>query len=82
MLRQIVIEVETLGDSRTTFSLRIDANVVFEDITTDQARVLVGTILERIALPRPVESRNSRGSASPSSTCEMWALKRPPGRGG
>jgi hypothetical protein len=84
MFRQIVIEAEKLGDSRTMFSLRIGTNVISEELTAEQARLLVGTILERIALPRPVESRNSRGSASKwgerirgqpsSSICTMWAL--------
>jgi hypothetical protein len=85
MLRQIVIEVETLGDSRTMFSLRIDANVISEDLTAEQARLVVGTILERIALPRPAKSTSSGGSGSnwrersrggPSSSfSSMWALR-------
>ena len=48
MLRQIVIEAETPGDSRTMFRLRIDANLIAEDLTTAQAHLLVGEILERI----------------------------------
>jgi hypothetical protein len=52
MLRQIVVEVETPGDSRTMFRLRIDANMIAEGLTAAQAHLLVGEILERIALPR------------------------------
>ena len=54
MLRQIVVEAKTPGDSRTMFRLRIDANLIAEDLTTAQAHLLVGKILERIALPRPL----------------------------
>jgi hypothetical protein len=54
MLRQIVIEAETPGDSRTMFRLRIDANFIAEDLTAAQAHLLVGEILERLALPKPL----------------------------
>jgi hypothetical protein len=54
MLSQIVIEAETPGDLRTMFRLRIDASVIAEDLTEVQAELLVGEILERIALPRSV----------------------------
>jgi hypothetical protein len=53
MLRQIVIEAETPGDSRTMFRLRIDTNLIANDLTTPQTHLLVGEILERIALPKP-----------------------------
>ena len=52
MVRQIVIEAETPGDSRTMFRLRIDASAIAEGLTTVQAHVLVGEILERIAVPQ------------------------------
>jgi hypothetical protein len=52
MVRQIVIEAETPGDSRTMFRLRIDASAIAEGLTAVQAHVLVGEILERIAVPR------------------------------
>jgi hypothetical protein len=54
MLRQIVVEAETPGDSRTMFRLRIDAKLIAEDLTTAQAHLLVGEILGRIALPKPL----------------------------
>ena len=56
VVRQIVIEVETPGNSRTMFRLRIDAKVIAEGLTAVQAHILVGEILDRIALPRPVET--------------------------
>ena len=59
MLRQIVIEAETPGDSRTMFRLRIDTSVIAEDLTTVQAHLLVGEILERIALPKPKRSNDA-----------------------
>jgi hypothetical protein len=84
MLRQIVIEAETLGDSQTMFSLRIDANVISEDLTVEQARLVIETILERIALPRVARSTSSGGSGSNlkertggSASSSMWALRGP-----
>jgi hypothetical protein len=55
MVRQIVIEAETPGDSRTMFRLRIDSSLIAEDLTAVQAHILVGEILERIAVPKPSE---------------------------
>jgi hypothetical protein len=65
MLRQIKIEVETPGDSRTMFGLRIDANVIAERLTAAQTHLLIGEILDRIALPKPGESVES--SIEPAS---------------
>ena len=55
MVRQIVIELETPGDSRTMFRLRIDGTRIADDLTAVQAHILVGEILERIVLPKPIE---------------------------
>ena len=52
MLREIVVEAETIGDSRTMFRLRIDANVIAEGLTAAQAHLLVGEILDRFTLPK------------------------------
>ena len=52
MVREIVIEAETPGNSRTMFRLRINANSIAEGLTAVQAHVLVGEILERIAVPK------------------------------
>ena len=47
----IAIELEAAGDSRSTFRLRLDSTVVGGNLTAAQAQLLVGDILERIALP-------------------------------
>ena len=52
-VEQIVIELETPGDSRSLFRLRLDKKVVGENLTAAQAHLLVGEILDRITLPRP-----------------------------
>ena len=67
MLRQIVVEAETPGDSRTMFRLRIDANLIAEDLTTAQAHLLVGEILERIALPKPLSRLPGDTPSSPQA---------------
>jgi len=62
MVRQIVIELETPGDPRTMFCLRIDENLIADGLTAVQAHILVGEILERIALPK---AGRDGGSESP-----------------
>ena len=52
MVRKITIELETPGDSRTMFRLRIDGSLIAADLTAAQAHILVGEILERITLPK------------------------------
>ncbi len=64
MLRQIVIEAETAGDSRTMFRLRIDANVIAEGLTAAQAHLLVGEILDRFTLPKQDERPSVRSAPS------------------
>jgi hypothetical protein len=49
---RIVIELETPGDSRSLFRLRLDNKVVGEHLTAVQAHLLVGEILDRITLPQ------------------------------
>jgi hypothetical protein len=71
MLRQIVIEAETPSDSRTMFRLRIDANLIAEDLTTAQAHLLVGEILERIALPKPLPSDDAEQPSSDSAALPL-----------
>jgi hypothetical protein len=51
-VERIVIELETPGDSRSLFRLRLDDKVVGEYLTAVQAHLLVGEILDRITLPR------------------------------
>ena len=76
MLRQIVVEAETPGDSRTMFRMRIDANLIAEDLTTAQAHLLVGEILERIALPKPLPTPPSDDTEQPSSDSAALPLGR------
>ena len=52
MIGSIVVELETPGDSRTMFRLRIDDTVVADGLTAVQAHLLVGEVLDRITLPR------------------------------
>jgi hypothetical protein len=40
-MRQIVIEAQTPGDSRTMFRLRIDKDLIAEGLTAVQAHILV-----------------------------------------
>jgi hypothetical protein len=64
MLRQIVVEAETVGDSRTMFRLRIDANVIAEGLTAAQAHLLVGEILDRFTLPKQDDRTSVRSASS------------------
>src|ERR1700722_10958998 len=50
----IAVEAETTGDSRTMFRLRINGRLVGENLTAAQTHLLVGNVLERIALPNNV----------------------------
>jgi hypothetical protein len=52
VIERIVIETETLGDSRTLFRVRMDDLVVGQNLTAAQAHLLVGEILDRITIPR------------------------------
>ena len=52
-VERIVIELETPGNSRSLFRLRLDNKVVGENLTAVQTHLLVGEILDRITLPRP-----------------------------
>jgi hypothetical protein len=65
-VERIVIELETPGDSRSLFRLRLDYKVVGENLTAVQAHLLVGEILDRITLPRPSELRSQLGCGSQS----------------
>ena len=64
MLRQIVVEAETIGDSRTMFRLQIDANVIAEGLTAAQAHLLVGEILDRFTLPKQEDRASQRSAPS------------------
>jgi hypothetical protein len=49
---KITIEAETPGDSASLFQVRIDDKRVGEHLTAAQAHLLIGEVLNRIALPR------------------------------
>ena len=48
MLRKIVIEEEMFGDLPTTFRLRVDGNLIAENMTELETQFLVSEMLERI----------------------------------
>ena len=70
MVKQIVIETETPGDSRTLFRLRIDSTSIAEELTAVQAHLLVGEILERITVPK--------SSSEPAPIRRTSPLRIPP----
>jgi hypothetical protein len=59
----IAIELEAAGDSGSTFRLRLDSTVVGGNLTAAQAQLLVGDILERIALPNRDQIGREIGAA-------------------
>jgi hypothetical protein len=65
MVNQIVVEAETPDDSRTTYRLRVDANLIAEGLTAVQAQFLFGEIVDRIDPPRPAESLKRPGTLRP-----------------
>jgi hypothetical protein len=54
-VEQIVIELQTPGDSGSLFRLRLDNKVVGENLTAVQTHLLIGEILDRI--PRSMSDR-------------------------
>jgi hypothetical protein len=52
MIKRIVIELETPGDSRTMFRVRMDDLVIGQNLTAAQAHIIVGEVLDRITIPR------------------------------
>lgn len=52
MVERIVVEIETPGDSRTMFRVRMDDLVLGENLTAAQAHLIVGEVLDRITVPR------------------------------
>jgi len=54
-IEQIVIETETPGDSRTMFRVRMNDLVLGQNLTSAQAHLIVGEVLDRITLPRPAK---------------------------
>ena len=48
MLREVVIEEEMRGDFQTMFRLRVDGNVIAENVTELESQFLASEMLERI----------------------------------
>ena len=59
MIERIVIETETPGDSRTMFRVEMDRLMIGENLTAAQAHFIVGEVLDRITLPRPVKTHSA-----------------------
>jgi len=58
MLRDIVIEAETVGDSQTTFRLHVDGNIIAKGVTEEEAHLLASEILERIPVAEAGKTPN------------------------
>lgn len=74
-MRQIVIEAETPHDFRTMFRLRLDKTLIAEGLTAVQAHILVGEILEQIALPKPAETAKNRDLEADAQEIPMRATR-------
>jgi hypothetical protein len=74
-MRQIVIEAETPDDSRTMFRIRVDETVEAEGLTSAQAQIAVGEILEEITMEKP-EFPDPRPlfNEPPSGAGNFWRL--------
>jgi hypothetical protein len=66
MLREIVVKEEMPGDFQTTFRLRVDGNVIAENVTELETQFLVSEMLERIPSLRVVASDD------PEQPLERW----------
>jgi|SRR5271168_3535814 hypothetical protein len=75
-MRQIVIEAETPDDSRTMFRLRVDETVAAEGLTSAQAQIAVGEILEGITTMEQPEFTDPLPyfSEPPSGADNFWRL--------
>jgi hypothetical protein len=62
MLREIVVEEEMAGNLETTFRLRVDGNVIAENVTELETQFLVSEMLERIPSLRSAAKRRHRAA--------------------
>jgi hypothetical protein len=75
-MRQIVVEAETPDDPRSLFRLRVDQTLIAEGLTSAQAQIVVGEILEEITtmeqpkFPDPQPYINE----PPSAVDSFWRL--------
>ena len=63
MVKRILVELETPGDSRSMFRLLLDNEIVGENLTAVQAHLLIGEVFDRIALPRQAARKRERERA-------------------
>jgi hypothetical protein len=57
MLREIVVEEEMPGNLQTTFRLRVDGNLIAENVTELESQFLISEMLERIPSLRSAARR-------------------------
>jgi hypothetical protein len=62
MLREIMIEEETPGDFQTRFRLRVDGDVIAENMTELETQFLVSEMLDRIPSLRVAASDGLRAA--------------------
>jgi hypothetical protein len=73
MLREIVVEEEMPGDLQTTFRLRVDGNLIAENVTELETQFLVSEMLERIPSLRVAMSADAEQSESDSAALSLEA---------
>jgi hypothetical protein len=73
MLREIVVEEEIPGDFQTTFRLRVDGNVIAENVTELESQFLVSEMLERIPSLRVDASDDAEQPESDSAALPLEA---------
>jgi len=77
LVKYIVVELETPGDSRTMFRLLIDDIVVGESLTAVQAHLLAGEIFGRITVPRQRVRAPETGDQQESMAADDHRLATP-----
>jgi hypothetical protein len=75
-MRQIVVEAETPDDPRTLFRLRVDQTLIAEGLTSAQAQIAVGEILEEITTMEQPKFPDPRPyiNEPPSGIDSFWRL--------
>jgi hypothetical protein len=75
-MRRIVIEAETPDDFRTMFRLGVDETVVAEGLTSAQAQIAVGEILEEMTTMERPKFPNPQPyfNEPPSAADYFWPL--------
>jgi hypothetical protein len=73
MLREIVVEEEMPGDLQTTFRLRVDGNLIAENVTELETQFLVSEMLERIPSLRVAMSADPEQSESDGAALSLEA---------